>query len=107
MTRFMHLILCLVLAVALAACGAQPAPLMMGGARHETNIEGRDYVLYKKGNQVEVIRLGWADPGEHRRIRATMIELVPWLTGCDVVPSTVQGDSGEMRARVTCPKGRR
>ena len=47
MTRFMHLILCLVLAVALAACGAQPAPLMMGGARHETNIEGRDYVLYK------------------------------------------------------------
>lgn len=107
MTRISHLLLCLGVMVALAACGAQPAPLMMGGARHETRIEGRDYVLYKKGNQVEVIRLGWADPGEHREIRATMIELVPWLTGCDVVPSTVQGDSGEMRARVTCPKGRR
>lgn len=107
MTRISHLPLCLGVMVALAACGAQPAPLMMGGARHETQIEGRDYVLYKKGNQVEVIRLGWADPGEHREIRATMIELVPWLTGCDVVPSTVQGDSGEMRARVTCPKGRR
>lgn len=107
MIRILHLLLCLFATLALVACGAQPAPLMMGGARHETQIEGRDYVLYKKGNQVEVIRQGWADPGEHKRIRATMIELVPWLTGCDTVPSTVEGDSGEMRARVTCPKGRR
>lgn len=107
MTRFLHHVLILILAAALAACGAQPAPRMLGGARHETTVQGRDYVVYKKGKQVEVIRLGWASPGEHQQIRATMIEIVPWLTGCDVVPSTVQGDSGELRARVTCPKGRR
>lgn len=107
MTQMLRLALSLLWAPVLVACGAQPAPLMMGGARHETRIEGRDYVLYKKANQVEVIRLGWADPGEHARIRATMVDLVPWLTGCNVVPSTVKGDSGEMRARVTCPKGRR
>lgn len=90
-----------------AACGAQPAPLMFGGARHETTVEGRDYIVYRKGNRVEVIRRGWAAPGEHARIRATMVEVVPWLTGCDVVPSSIAGDSGEMRARITCPKGRR
>lgn len=91
----------------IAACGAQPAPLMFGGARHETTLDGRDYVVYRKDDRVEVIRKGWASPGEHQAIRATMIEIVPWLTGCDVRPSTVEGDSGEIRARVTCPKGQR
>ena len=97
----------LILLALLGACGAQPAPLMFGGARHETTVNGRDYVLYRKDNRVEVIRMGWASSGEHQEIRATMIEIVPWLTGCDVVPSTVQGDSGEMRARITCLKGLR
>ncbi len=91
----------------LAACGAQPTPLMFGGARHETTVDGHDYVVYRKENRVEVIRLGWAAPGDHQRIRATMVEIVPWLTGCDVVPATLRGDSGEMRARVTCPTDRR
>ena len=107
MKRVLAHFLLFVLVVTLAACGAQPAPLMFDGAKHETTVEGHRYVVYKKQNRVEVIRLGWADPGEHRQIRATMIEIVPWLTGCDVVPSTVQGDSGELRARVNCPKGRR
>ena len=52
----------------------------------------------------EVIRLGYARRGEHQAIRATMIELVPELTGCTIVASTWQGDSGEMRGRVRCPR---
>lgn len=90
-----------------AACGAQPAPLMFGGARHKTTVDGRDYVVYKKENRVEVIRLGHAGRAEHDRIKATMIGIVPWLTGCDVIPASVEGDSGAMRARVSCPKGLR
>lgn len=103
----MDRLLTLMLMLFCAACGAQPAPLMLGGARHETTVDGRDYVVYRKGNRVEVIRRGWAAPGEHARIRAAMIEIVPWLTGCDVLPSSIAGDSGEMRARVTCPEERR
>lgn len=89
----------------LAACGAQPAPHMMGADRIDATRDGRDYVLYRKGNQVEIIRLGWASRGEHQAIRATMIGLIPELTGCRLAEPTLQGDSGEMRGRIVCPRG--
>jgi len=88
----------------LAACGAQPAPQMWGADRSDVTRDGRNYTVFQKDNLVEVIRLGWASPGEHQAIRAAMIELIPEVTGCRLVPSTLQGDSGEMRGRVTCPK---
>lgn len=78
---------------------------MMGAERIDARRDGRDYVLYRKGNQVEIIRLGWAARGQHQAIRATMIGLIPELTGCRIVPSTLQGDSGEMRGRISCPRG--
>jgi len=93
------------LCAALAACGAQPAPHMMGAERIEVTRDGRQYVLFRKVNQVEIIRLGWAARGEHQAIRATMIGLIPELTGCRLVASTLQGDSGEMRGRIACPRG--
>lgn len=88
----------------LAACGAQPAPQMWGADRSDVTRDGRNYTVFQKDNLVEVIRLGWASPGEHQAIRAAMIELIPEVTGCRLVPSTLRGDSGEMRGRVTCPK---
>ena len=98
-------ILSLGLLFIIAACGAQPAPQMWGAARTDVVRDGRSYTLFQKGKQVEIIRLGWASRGEHQGIRATMIALIPELTGCRLVESTLQGDSGEMRGRVTCPKG--
>lgn len=86
----------------LAACGAQPTPLMLGADRTEVTRDGRRYVVFRKGNRVEIIRLGWASPGEHQAIRATMIALIPEVTGCRLRDSSLQGDSGEMRGLVTC-----
>lgn len=91
--------------VLLAACGAQPTPKMFGAQRFDVNRGGRDYVVYLKGNRFEVIRLGYARNGEHGPIRETMRTLVPEVTGCRLVESSVTGDSGEMRGRVTCPDG--
>jgi predicted small integral membrane protein len=88
----------------LAACGAQPTPLMFGAERIETTRGGREYVVFMKENMIEVIRLGYARRGEHAAIRETMIALIPEVTGCNLVESTLTGDSGEMRARVTCPR---
>lgn len=85
---------------ALAACGAQPAPEFFGAERVEVVRAGRSYVLYRKDDRVEVIRLGYARPGEHHAIRATMIALVPEVTGCRLSSYFSQGDSGEMRGRL-------
>ena len=95
--------LILALALPLAACGAQPAPQMLGAERFDTTVAGRRYVVFLKPPMVEVIRLGYARPGEHRAIRAAMIELIEPVTGCRLLPATLTGDSGEMRGRVTCP----
>jgi hypothetical protein len=93
----------LLIPVVLAACGAQPTPLMFGADRVEVTQDGREYVVFKKDNMVEVIRLGYARRGEHAGIRAAMIALIPRVTGCAPVESTLTGDSGEMRARLRCP----
>lgn len=92
-----------VILLALAGCGAQPAPEFFGAKRHQVTRDGRSYVLFHKDTRVEVIRLGHAGRGEHRAIRATMIALIPEVTGCDLLPHSLQGDSGEMRGTIRCP----
>ncbi len=76
---------------------------MSGAERTEVVRNGRTYVLYRKGDTVEVIRMGYARRGEHAQIRAEMADLVPVITGCRLAPSSVRGDSGEMRGRLDCP----
>ncbi len=87
----------------LAACGASPAPEFMGAKRTDLTLNGREYTVFQKGERVEVIRLGHAHRGEHQEIRATMIELIPRVTGCTLRDNTLQGDSGEMRGSLDCP----
>lgn len=88
--------------VFLAACGAQPTPLMMGAQRIEAVRNGHQYVVFKKEKTFEIIRLGYAARGDLQGIRQDMIDLIPEMTGCKLVASTLQGDSGEMRGRINC-----
>ena len=87
----------------LTACGAQPTPLMFGATKTEVTRNGRHYVVFQKGEAVEVIRLGHARRGQHQAIRKTMVDIIPEVTGCWVDDQFIQGDSGEMRAKVRCP----
>ena len=91
------------LVLLLAACGPQPTPLMFGATKTEVTRNGRDYVVFQKGEAVEVIRLGYVRPGQHQGIRRAMVDLIPEVTGCWVDDRFIQGDSGEMRAKVRCP----
>ncbi len=93
----------IVLLLFLAACGAQPTPLMFGATKTEVTRNGRAYVVFQKGEAVEVIRLGYARRGQHQEIRKTMVDLIPEVTNCRVDDQFIQGDSGEMRAKVICP----
>lgn len=96
----------LILLAFLSACGASPAPEFFGATRTDVTLNGRDYTVFQKGERVEVIRLGYARRGDHQQIRATMIELIPRVTGCRLRESTLQGDSGEMRGSLNCPATR-
>ena len=89
--------------ILLTACGAQPTPVMMGAQRAEVTRDGRQYTVFYTENAVEVIRLGYAVAGQHQAIRATMIALIPEVTGCKLRDSSLTGDSGEMRGAITCP----
>lgn len=95
----------LVLALCLAGCGAQPAPEFFAAKRADVVRDGRSYTVFHTSKRVEVIRLGYAPRGAHQAIRATMIGLIPEVTGCKLVESTLRGDSGEMRGSIRCPKG--
>lgn len=95
----------LLLCLFLAACGAQPATEFFGASRSDVTRDGRNYTVFQKGKRVEVIRLGYAQRGEHQAIRATMIDLIPEVTGCRLVENSLQGDSGEMRGSLRCPQG--
>jgi len=86
----------------LAAC-ASPAPEFTGAARSDVTVNGRDYAVFQKGERVAVIRLGFAGRGEHQEIRATMIGLIPAVTGCSLRQTSLRGDSGEMRGSLNCP----
>lgn len=74
----------------------------MNATRTDITVNGRSYVIFQKGERVEVIRLGYAHRGEHQEIRATMIEVIPRVTGCKLREATLTGDSGEMRGSLDC-----
>lgn len=95
----------LFLILLLAACGAQPAPEFLRATRVDVTRDGRQYTVYHTEKRVEVIRLGYAARGDHRAIRATMIALIPQVTGCKLLERSLQGDSGEMRGSIRCAQG--
>jgi hypothetical protein len=86
----------------LCGCGAQPAPEFFGADRADVTRDGHSYTVFHTDKRVEVIRLGYAPAGAHQAIRATMIALIPEVTGCKLVESTLRGDSGEMRGSLRC-----
>lgn len=88
----------------LIACGAQPAPEFFNASRADITRDGRQYTVFYTEKRVEVIRLGYAKRGDHQAIRATMIDLIPEVTGCTLNERSLQGDSGEMRGSIRCPK---
>ncbi|HRK67951.1 MAG TPA: hypothetical protein PKY73_10405 [Hyphomonas sp.] len=93
----------ILLAFLLAACAASPAPEFLGAQRVDLVRDGRSYTVWFTDKRVEVVRHGYAKPGQHQAIRATMIALVPQVTGCDLYEKSLSGDSGEMRGSIRCP----
>lgn len=89
----------------LAACADSPAPAMMGATRAETTVGGRSFVVYRKDTVAEVVRLGWASKAERQGMRERMILAAEQATGCVANAASAEGDDGELKVRIRCPKG--
>lgn len=91
-------------ALLLGACDS-PSAQMIGAAETRVTRGGHDYAVYVRDGFVEVIRFGYAPRSEQAAVREQMVALIPEVTGCIADPRSLQGDSGEMRARLRCPRG--
>lgn len=86
----------------LTACDASPAPQMRGAQSVNLTVGGRQYTVWRQDRAFEVVRHGWASPGEYAQIRATMLAVAAKATGC--TPHLQTGDSGEMRGTLSACK---
>ncbi len=91
----------IILALLLAACDS-PSPWLASGTQHAITLEGIEFTVWQKGDQVEIIRHGFLRPKDQRRIRPLMQEAARRTTGCDLRPGSVEGDTGVLRARLDC-----
>jgi hypothetical protein len=88
--------------IMLTACAASPEPGMIGAQSQMVQVNGRTYTVWWTTEDFEIIRHGWASPGEHQQIRADMLALVPQVTGCPMLNGAIIGDSGEIHGPLTC-----
>jgi len=89
----------------LTACANSPSPKLIGATRTETTVEGRTFVVYRKDTIAEVVRLGWAGAEERQGMRERMIRAAEQATGCTANEGSAEGDDGELKVRLRCPKG--
>ncbi|TQS73789.1 hypothetical protein ERN12_08740 [Rhodobacteraceae bacterium] len=98
------------LCVICSACGAQPAPQFFNATRHDITLEDIRFVVFDRGGDAEVIRLGYLGLAERARVPRLMRQAAEQTTGCKVTgPSTgplrspsLPGDTGEARFRLRC-----
>ncbi|WP_413870451.1 hypothetical protein [Albidovulum sp.] len=99
----MRLVLALLL---LAACGASPAPDMFGSERSEVTRGGMDFVVFQKGSEVEVVRMGYLSRPDRARVPSLMAAAAQTATGCRVIANSmatkIPGDTGVARFALDC-----
>lgn len=71
----------------LAAC-ATPSPRMAGAVRHDIRLGGLDFAVFHKGDQAQVVRLGFVGRPSVAVIRPLMEQAASRTTGCTVVPNS-------------------
>ncbi|WP_263723048.1 hypothetical protein [Defluviimonas sp. WL0075] len=92
----------------LCSCGASPAPQFFNSERHEVTLEGIDFVVFRKGDRAEVVRLGYLGKRARDPVPRLMEEAIERTTGCRARPGSkvtgLPGDTGEARFDLDCPE---
>lgn len=89
----------------LAACETAH-PTMMGALKHEVTLDGIRFVVFQKGDQAEVLRMGYLRRAERAPIPALMEQAAAVTTGCAVIAGSMRtripGDTGEAMFDLNC-----
>ena len=91
----------LALVGALAAC-ASPSPRMMSGERHDIEIAGTAFTVFRKGDEVEVYRTTPELLPRMSEVFAKAEQAIRQTTGCAVEDGSLVGDAALMKARLNC-----
>ena len=81
-------------------------PSMMGSVKREVVLDGIRFVTFQKGDEIEVLRMGYLRRAERAAVPALMERAAAETTGCRVVPDSrrtrIPGDSGEAMFDLDC-----
>jgi len=96
---------CLLLLLMLSAC-ATSSPGMMGGTRQAVTVEGVDFVVFRKADRVEIVRMGYLSRPQRDRVPALMVEAGERITGCRVLADSIRtrlpSDTGVAQFDLVC-----
>jgi hypothetical protein len=91
--------------LAISGC-ASSAPDFFGATRHEVTKGGMDFVVFHKGSEVEVVRLGYLTRSQRSPVPRLMEAAVAEVTGCKVIANSMRtkipGDTGVARFDLDC-----
>ncbi|MCC5959289.1 MAG: hypothetical protein JJU08_08105 [Rhodobacteraceae bacterium] len=85
----------------IAGCDS-PSPWLVHGTATSVTADGYAMTVWQAGDSVEVIRHGYAPRRDQKRLRPAMARAIADVTGCDIRPGTLEGDSGVLRAKLDC-----
>ena len=98
-------------ALLLSGCGASPAPPFFGATRHDVTLQGIRFAVLVKGENAEVIRLGYLSRAARGAVPGLMTVAAEQASGCKVTgpaagiyrSPSLPGDTGEARFQLDCP----
>ena len=89
----------------LAAC-ASPGMGFRDSPRTDLTLDGMNFSVFRAGDEVQVIRLGWLPLAQRDRVPALMMRAAEQATGCRAVEGSLRhqlpGDTAEGKLRVDC-----
>lgn len=87
------------------AC-VSPAPDYFGAVRSDVSRGGIDFVVFRMGDGVEVVRRGYLARPQRAAVPRLMAEAAEAATGCAVIPGSmttkIPGDTGVARFALDC-----
>ena len=79
---------------------------MMGATKRDITLDGIRFVVFQKGDQAEVLRMGYLRRAERGPVPALMEQAAAETTGCAVISGSMRtripGDTGEAMFGLIC-----